>query len=329
MDLALISYFTLAFGVVMYVILDGFDLGVGILFPFARSRQDRDLMINSIAPVWDGNETWLVLGGTLLFAAFPAAYSILLPAWYIPLIVFLFALVFRGVAFEFRPKARHKWIWGSSFAAGSILAAFAQGLVLGSFVQGVAVQDRAYAGGAFDWLTPFALMTGVALVIGYALLGATWLIIKAEGSLQAWCHDIARPLVPVLVFFIAAVSVWTPLAVPPIAARWFSWPNVLYLSPVPAITALIAYALWRALHARRRERAPFMLSIGLFLLAYFGLAVSLWPYIVPRALTIHDAASPPETQAFVLVGVLVLLPIVLGYTVHTYRIFRGKAEIHY
>ncbi len=328
MDLALVSYFIMAFGVAMYVILDGFDLGVGILFPFARSQPDRDLLINSIAPVWDGNETWLVLGGTLLFAAFPVAYSILLPAWYIPLIVFLFALVFRGVAFEFRSKALRKWIWGLSFAAGSVLAAFAQGLVLGGFVQGITVQGHNYVGGAFEWLTPFALMTGVALVIGYALLGATWLILKTEGHLQAWCYSIARPLMPALLFFIAAVSVWTPLAEPAIAARWFSWPNILYLSPIPVVTALTAYALWRAL-STRRERAPFVLSIGLFMLAYFGLAVSLWPYIVPRTLTIWDAASPPETQAFVLVGVLVLLPIVLGYTVHTYRIFRGKAEIHY
>lgn len=330
MDLALLSYLILALGVIMYVILDGFDLGVGILFPFARHHADRDLLINSIAPLWDGNETWLVLGGTLLFAAFPAAYSILLPAWYIPLIVFLFALVFRGVAFEFRPRARRKWVWGSAFAAGSGVAAFAQGVILGSFVQGIAVEGRSFAGGPFDWLTPFTLLTGAALVTGYALLGATWLITKTEGAVQAWCYRIARRLMFALLFFIAAVSVWTPLADPAIAARWFGWPNIAYLSPVPAVTAVIAYALWRSLQTRR-ERAPFLLSVGLFLLSFFGLAVSLWPYIVPRALTIWDAASPPATQAFVLVGVLIMLPIVLGYTVHTYRIFRGKAsaEIHY
>jgi cytochrome bd ubiquinol oxidase subunit II len=325
MDLALVSAAVIAFGVAMYVILDGFDLGTGILFPFAPSRRDRDTMINSIAPVWDGNETWLVLGGVVLLAGFPLAYSILLPAWYIPLMLFLFALVFRGVAFEFRPKAEHKWLWSLSFSAGSMLAAFAQGLVLGSFVQGLAIVDGAFVGGPFDWLTPFSFMVGVALVAGYALLGATWLILKTEGALQAWCYRAARPLVLALLAFIVMVSVWTPLVEEDIARRWFTWPNIAYLSPVPLITAVTAYALWRALHTRR-ELAPFLLSIALFMLSYFGLAVSLWPYIVPRTLTVWEAASPPETQIFLLVGVLLLLPVVLGYTIYTYRVFRGKVS---
>jgi cytochrome d ubiquinol oxidase subunit II len=325
MDLPLIAGLVIAFGIVMYVLLDGFDLGVGILFPFAPTHQDRDVMINSIAPVWDGNETWLVLGGTTLFAAFPIAYSILFPAWYIPFMLFLFAIVFRGVAFEFRPKARRKWLWSLSFSAGSILATFAQGVVLGSFIEGFKVSGHAFAGSLMDWLTPFSLMTGIALITGYALLGATWLILKTEGPLQLWCYRIAKPLMLALLVFIGAVSVWTPLAQPEIAARWFSWPNLLYLSPVPLLTAFDAYLLWRALNTER-ELAPFVFSVGLFLLSYSGLTVSLWPYAVPRVMTVWEAASPPQTQAFILTGVLILLPIVLGYTVHTYRVFRGKVS---
>jgi cytochrome d ubiquinol oxidase subunit II len=329
MDLVLVSAAVLALGVAMYVVLDGFDLGVGILFPFAP-RQDRTTMMNSIAPVWDGNETWLVLGGAVLLAAFPAAYSILLPAWYLPLIAFLFALVFRGVAFEFRASARNKAPWSAAFSAGSILATAAQGMILGSFIEGVRVEEGAFAGGPLDWASPFSLLAGLGLLAGYGLLGATWLVWKTEGELQAWAYRAARSALVLTLLFIVLVSVYTPLAEPDIARRWFGWPNLLFLSPVPALTALMAVLLWRALRVRR-ERSPFWLSVGLFLLSYFGLAVSLWPYIVPRALTFWDAASPPATQAFILTGVLVLLPLVLGYTMHTYRVFRHKVsgEQHY
>jgi cytochrome d ubiquinol oxidase subunit II len=329
MDLVLVSAAVLTLGVAMYVILDGFDLGVGILFPFAP-QQDRTTMMNSIAPVWDGNETWLVLGGAVLLAAFPAAYSILLPAWYLPLIAFLFALVFRGVAFEFRASARNKAPWGTAFSAGSIVATAAQGTILGSFIEGVRVEEGAFAGGALDWASPFSLLAGLGLLAGYGLLGATWLVWKTEGELQAWAYRAARRALVLTLLFILLVSVYTPLAEPDIARRWFGWPNLLFLSPVPALTALIAVLLWRALR-NRQERSPFWLGVGLFLLSYFGLAVSLWPYIVPRALTIWDAASPPATQAFILTGVVVLLPLVLGYTMHTYRVFRHKvsADEHY
>lgn len=327
MDLALVSSLVIAFGIAMYVILDGFDLGVGILFPLVRP-ESRDVLMASIAPVWDGNETWLVLGGAVWFAAFPVAYSILLPAWYIPMMLFLFALVFRGVAFEFRAQAQAKLPWSVSFAAGSLVAAFAQGAVLGSFVQGVQQSGGRFTGGPWDWLTPFSVLTGVGVVAGYMLLGAGWLIYKTDGVLQAWCYRVARRALIAVAAFIAAVSIWTPLTEPAIAARWFQWPNVLWLAPVPLLTAVTVYALWRAL-AHRRELAPFLISVVLFMLAYLGLGVSLWPYIVPRTLTVWEAASPHATQAFVLTGVLLLLPLVLGYTWHTYRVFRGKASVHH
>ncbi len=309
----------------MYIILDGFDLGIGILFLWAANERERDIMMNSVAPVWDGNETWLVLGGSVLFGAFPVAYGLIMPAIYLPMIVFLFALIFRGVAFEFRFKSRNRTWWNLSFSAGSTLATFAQGLILGSFIQGYPIAGKQYAGGAFEWLTPFSVMAGVALVAGYALLGATWLILKTEGPLQEWCYRAARGLMLVVLLFIGLVSVWTPLRYPEIAARWFGWPNILYLSPVPIVTALVAFLLWQALR-NRSVRAPFPLSIGLFMLSYLGLGVSLWPYIVPRVLTIRQAAAPVETQGFLLIGVALFLPLVLIYTVFTYWVFRGKVS---
>ncbi len=330
MDLALLSALLIAFGIAMYVLLDGFDLGVGILFLFVRDERERQLLMASIAPVWDGNETWLVLGGALLLAAFPLAYSLLLPAWYVPLLIFLVALVFRGVAFEFRPQARRKLLWGLSFSLGSLVATLAQGALLGSFVQGLEVERGRYVGGTWGWLTPFSVMTAAGLAAGYALLGAAWLIFKTEGRLQAWCYAVARRLAVVVLAFIVLVSVWTPLAQPAIAQRWFSWPNLLYLSPVPLLTAGVAAGLWRAL-ARRRELAPFVYAVSLFLLSFFGLAISTWPYAVPRAVTVWEAAASPSTQMFILAGVGLLLPLVLGYTIHTYRVFRHKADLdmHY
>jgi cytochrome d ubiquinol oxidase subunit II len=310
----------------MYVLLDGFDLGVGILFPFAPSDTDRDLMMTSVAPIWDGNETWLVLGGAGLFGAFPLAYAVILSGTYIPLLIMLIALILRGVAFEFRFKAdtsRH--LWDKAFHYGSLLATIAQGLVLGAFVQGFEVQGRDFAGGMFEWLSPFALLTGVALVSGYALLGATWLIWKTEGELQSWAYRMATPLLLAVLGFVGAVSIWTPLMNPDIAARWFSWPNLAYLSPVPLVTALAAYTLYRAL-TRRREVVPFLLTMSLFLLSFLGLGISLWPHAVPPSITIWDAAAPPETQAFLIVGVGALIPVILAYTAFSYYVFRGKVR---
>ncbi|MEN3975211.1 cytochrome d ubiquinol oxidase subunit II [Emcibacter sp. SYSU 3D8] len=326
MDVTLIWTAVIAFGVAMYIIMDGFDLGVGILFPFTRREEWRDVMMDSIAPVWDGNETWLVLGGAGLFGAFPLAYATVLPALYVPLILFLVALVFRGIAFEFRHGSNtSKWAWNLSFAAGSTIAAFAQGLVLGSFVQGLPIENGVFVGNALSWLTPFSIFTGVALVIGYGLLGSTWLIGKTEGDLQDWMFKAAKGLTIGLLAAIIVVSLWTPLLQPEIAARWFSMPNLLLLAPIPILTAAVALLLLLALK-NRREGAPFFLSISLFLLSYLGLAVSLWPYIVPRAFTIWEAAAPPETQIFLLVGALLFVPLVLTYTIIVYRVFRGKVR---
>lgn len=318
MDLALLSALVIAFAVLMYVVLDGFDLGIGILFPFVRAPADRERLLASIAPLWDGNETWLVLGGAMLFAGFPAAYARLFSFWYLPLLMLLLALVFRGVAFEFRPRARNRWIWDWAFSAGSTVAAFAQGVLLGSFIEGLPA-----AGSSGGWLTPFSAMVGAGLVAGYALLGATWVVYKTEGQLQLWAYRQARRTALVTIAFIGVVSLWTPYAEPAIAQRWFSWPNIAWLAPLPLTTLFVAYALLRSL-TRRRALVPFLLSVGLFILAYAGLAVSLWPYAVPRTLTVWDAAAPATTQIFMLLGTAVLLPLVLGYTWHTYRVFRGK-----
>lgn len=309
--------------VAMYVILDGFDLGIGILFPFSRSESERDLMMRSIAPFWDGNETWLVLGGAGLFVAFPKAYAVIMPAFYLPVIVMLLALVFRGVAFEFRTVARSKKAWNAAFIAGSVTAAFAQGVILGSLVQGVAVSNDAYAGGTFDWATPFAFMCGLALVAGYGLLGATWLAMKTEGPVADRARVQSKQFLLAVLAFMAVVSLWTPLSEPRIAARWFSLPNFYFLWPVPAVTALTAYAAWRWI-GQRRDAPPFLAAIALFLLGYLGLVISNFPYLVPPTLTVWDTAAAASSQIFMLIGTLVLLPIILGYTVMIYWLFRGK-----
>ena len=324
LDLPLLWACIIAFGVIMYVVLDGFDLGLGILFPFAKGDRERDLMMNSVAPVWDGNETWLVLGGAALFGAFPMAYAVLLSAFYLPLMIMLVALIFRGVAFEFRFKSRRNrhW-WDIAFAGGSTVAAFTQGLVLGTFIQGVPVAGREFAGGSFDWLTPFAVFAGFAVVAGYAMLGASWLLMKSEGELQAWARRAVRILGQATLLAILGVSLWTPFLDTDIAQRWFSWPNILYLSPVPILVGLLALWLEYAL-AKGQERAPFFLTLALFLLSYGGLAISLWPHIIPPEITIWEAAAPPASQLFMLVGVGILVPIILVYTGYNYWVFRGK-----
>jgi len=312
--------------VALYVILDGFDLGVGILFPFTHSDAERDQMANSIAPFWDGNETWLVLGGAGLLVAFPLAYAVIMPAFYIPVIVMLLALVFRGVAFEFRSVARtSKVYWNVAFAAGSTLAGFCQGVILAGMVIGPKVENGAFAGGPFDWATPFAALCGLGVVAGYALLGATWLVMKTEGTVADRARRQGKLLLLVVLAFMAAVSLWTPLAVPRIAERWFSLPNFYYLWPIPAVTALVAFLGWRALE-RGGEITPFFASIGLFLLGYLGLAISSYPYLVPPSLTVRQTAAAPSSQMFMLIGTLFLLPVVLGYIVFVYWLFRGKVR---
>ena len=312
--------------VAMYVILDGFDLGVGILFPFAENERQRDQMMNSVAPFWDGNETWLVLGGAGMMVAFPLAYSIILPALYLPVITMLLALVFRGVGFEFRWLGMtSKRYWSLAFAGGSALAAFCQGLVLGGLIQGIKVENGAFAGGAFDWATPFAILCGLGVVSGYALLGATWLVMKADGAVRQRARAQGKLLVVAMLCFMAIVSLWTPLSFERIAVRWFSIPNVLFVWWVPAATALIALALWRWLDAGR-DALPFLATIALFLLGYLGLVISNFPYLVPPSLTIWQTASAPATQVFMLMGTLVMLPIIVGYTIFVYWTFSGKVR---
>lgn len=317
----------IAVAVLMYVVMDGFDLGIGVLFPFAPGEESRDTMMNSVAPIWDGNETWLILGGGGLLAAFPVAYATILPALYLPVILMLLALVFRGVAFEFRFKAspENRWVWNLAFAGGSTLAAFAQGVILGAFIQGFAVANEQFVGGAFDWLTPFALLTGLALVAGYALLGATWLILKTEGDLQGWAYDTTRWLLGLVTVFLAAVSLWTPFLDNAIHLRWFTWPNIAFLSPVPIVTALVLLRIWQTVQ-RRYEFQPFLLSIGLFCLSYLGLGISVYPHVVPPEVTIWSAANHNASLLFMLVGILILLPVILVYTAYTYWVFRGKVR---
>jgi len=324
-DLALVWTGIIGFAVAMYILMDGFDLGIGILFPFAESEDERDVMMNTVAPIWDGNETWLVLGGTGLIAAFPLAYAIIMPALYFPILIMLIALIFRGVAFEFRFKSHHRRLWGIAFCVGSVTATFAQGLVLGGFIQGFHVEGRHFVGGAFDWFSLFGVAVGLALVAGYALLGATWLILKTEGELQVRFRGLARPLLLIMVGSIALVSIWTPLKYPSTAERWFSFPNMLYLSPLPLTTAAVALGVLYALR-RRAEVLPFVLSLGLFLLGFLGLSISLWPYLVPPSITIWDAAGDPASQGFMLVGMIVLLPAILFYTGYSYVVFRGKVR---
>jgi cytochrome d ubiquinol oxidase subunit II len=328
MVLDLVPLWTVLLGLAVfyYVVFDGFDLGVGMLHGFVRGEAGRATAMNSIAPVWDGNATWLVFGGLGLLTAFPLAFAIIIPAVYFPILIMLLALVFRGVAFEFRfrhPALRR--FWDGAFCGGSLVATFAQGVVLGTFIQGFKVEGRQFAGSSFDWLAPFPLATGVALMFGYGLLGACWLILKTEGELQDWARRAAGICLIAVLAAIAGVSIWTPLAHPNIAQRWFSWPNIAFLSPVPIITALIALGEWEALR-RRHELTPFLGAVALFLMSFVGIAISLWPMIVPYHYTLWQAASSASTQAFLLIGTLFLLPVILMYTAWSYWVFRGKAR---
>jgi cytochrome bd ubiquinol oxidase subunit II len=317
----------LGFAVFFYVLLDGFDLGVGILYNFAPSGQARNLMINSIAPIWDGNETWLVLGGLGLLAAFPLAFAIIIPAVYFPILVMLLALIFRGAAFEFRFRdAERRGFWDHAFGIGSVTATFAQGVVLGAFIQGFAVTDRHFSGGSFDCITPFSLFTGLALVSGYGLLGAGWLVLKLEGDLQTRARLQARWCFLLTLAAVAIVSLWTPFMDSDIARRWFSWPDIAFLSPVPLLTGLIAILEWRAIADPKAELRPFLYAACLFSLSYLGIAISLWPMIVPHRYSLWQAASAPDTQIFLGTGTLFLLPVILIYTGWSYWVFRGKAR---
>jgi cytochrome d ubiquinol oxidase subunit II len=325
-DLAFIWAGIIAFAVLAYVIADGFDLGIGILFPLFKEKHDRDVAMNSIAPVWDGNETWLVLGGGSLYAAFPLAYAVILPALYAPLIAMLLGLVFRGVAFEFRWRTEHgRIVWDWAFAGGSTLVALTQGIALGALVQGIRVSGRAYGGGWLDWLTPFSVLTGIALVTGYALLGATWLTMKTTGSLRDAARRFAFASGIGTVALIGVVSLWTPFLNPIFMTRWFTFPAILYTLPVPLA---VAGAIWLLFDGLRAERdvQPFAAALGLFALCFIGLGISLYPEIVPPDITIWQAAAPANSLGFLLIGALILIPIIIGYMASAYWVFRGKVD---
>ena len=323
-------FWTAALGlaVTLYVLLDGFSLGIGVLYPFAKDDDERDLMMASVVPVWDGNQTWLVGGGMALFTAFPKAFNLLMSVLYLPLILMVIALVFRGVAFEFRFKAKRKRVWDWAFTGGSTVAAFCQGLVLGTYIQGFNYDGRQLEIAAGGILSPFAIFTGLAVVCAYALLASCWLIMKTEGDLQDWARRSARRLMPVIVIGIAAVSLWTPYVLPHVAELWFSFPNFIVLSPIPLWTLVLILLMgWMLFRDRGREIGPFLCCIGLYLLTLAGLGVSLFPYIVPRELTIWDVAAPEGSLFFAMVGVLFIVPIILLYTAHAYYVFRGKTDI--
>ena len=316
----------IAFAVLAYVVLDGFDLGVGILFPFFPEQHDRNVMTNSVAPVWDGNETWLVLGGGGLMAVFPLAYATVLPALYIPIILMLLGLIFRGVAFEFRFRTqRWRGLWDWGFALGSATAALMQGIALGALVQGIAIENRQYAGGWWDWLSLFSITTGIAVVVGYALLGATWLNLKTTGELQAKAKQLAIYAGVGTLALIGVVSLWTPFLEPIYFERWFQWPTAFFSAFVPLLLAVCAFGLWQGLTTGKHLQ-PFLSALGLFVLSFAGLGISFYPYIVPGALTIEEAAAPDDSLAFLLVGAVILIPIILAYTGYAYWVFRGKVD---
>lgn len=332
-DLSTIWAVIIYFGVFMYVVMDGFDLGIGMLFPFVKDRHERDVMMNTVAPIWDGNETWLVLGGAGLFAAFPRAYGLVLSALYLPLVFMLLGLIFRGIAFEFRFKAldHERHFWDKAFIGGSLTAGFFQGVALGAYVHGIPITNTPlgpqFAGSAFDWLQPFPLMCGVGVVVAYSLLGCTWLIFRTEDALQKRMLIIARPLGLLLVCAVVAVSIWTPLDNPQVADRWFSWPGMLWFAPVPALVALGIVLLLRSLAGDAPHHGPFVASLGLIFLGYTGLAISVWPNIVPPNLSIWAAASSRSSQEFTLLGTLFILPFIIGYTCFSYYVFRGKVRL--
>lgn len=327
-DLALIWFIIIVFSILMYVVMDGFDLGIGLLYPMVPATEDRDVMMNTVAPVWDGNETWLVMGGAGLFGAFPLAYAVILDALAIPLTIMLIGLIFRGVAFEFRFKATpaHRPFWDKSFIAGSFVATFSQGVVLGAFLNGFPVQGRVWSGSVFDWVTPFSLFCGLGLVVAYALLGCSWLIIKTEGELQERMRKLARPLLLALLVILAIVSGWTPLSHQAIADRWFSLPNLLFFLPVPILVLLVSWGLWHTAWNRQAHYAPFILTLALVFLGFSGLGISIWPNLIPPDISFRAASSPPQSQGFMLVGALFIIPLILVYTFWSYYVFRGKVK---
>lgn len=326
LDLPFIWAGIIAFAVLVYVVLDGFDLGVGILFPFAEDSHDHDVMMNSVAPVWDGNETWLVMGGGGLLAAFPLAYATVLPALYMPIIIMLLALVFRGVAFEYRWRTvRWRRVWDVSFFGGSFVATLMQGIALGALVQGIEIKNRAYAGGWWDWLTPFSILTGIAVICGYTLLGSTWLVIKTEGELQMRMRNLSWIFAVTTLIFVGLASIVTPFLYPAYIERWLTFPTAYFSLTVPL---LVLFAIWKLFSGLidQSDYAPFLSSLAIFVLGFIGIGISFYPHIVPPSLTIAEAAAPTKSLEFALLGTVILLPLILAYTAYSYWIFRGKVN---
>ena len=327
-DITVIWFVIIVFATLMYIVMDGFDLGIGMLFSIVHTPGERDVMVNSVAPVWDGNETWLVLGGAGLFGAFPLAYAVIADALAIPLTMMLIGLIFRGVAFEFRFKATpsHRLFWDYAFAGGSLLATVSQGIVVGAVINGFDIAERRFAGSALDWLTPFNVFCGLGLVAAYLLLGTTWLIMKSDGALQERMRKLTRHVLLALLAVIAVVSIWTPLSWQYIAERWFTLPNFYWFVPVPILVTIFSLWIWRLSSDNSSHARPFILTLGLIFLGFSGLGISLWPYIIPPHITLWDAAAPPASQMFMLVGTLIIIPVILMYTAWSYYVFRGKVS---
>jgi cytochrome d ubiquinol oxidase subunit II len=316
MDLALVFMVLMGVSVLAYVVLDGYDLGVGMLMP-AATDHEQSLMVASIGPFWDANETWLVLGIGILLAAFPVAHGIVLGALYLPVVAMLVGLMFRGVAFEMRIKAEgwHRELWNWLFWAGSFLAAFAQGLMLGRYITG-------FQSGAGYWL--FALVTGAALCGGYVLLGATWVIYRTEGALRDKAVAWARWGLLWVALGVALVSLGTPLVSETVREKWFSFPRIVFVSILPLAT--VAAWLWVWFSLRKSDIKPFLGSIAIYVLAFLGLAYSLFPYVIIDRMTIWQAAAHESALKFVLVGAVIVLPFIFGYTIYVYRVFGGKTK---
>jgi len=326
MDLVHIWLGLVGLVVILYVVLDGFSLGVALLFPTAEDEGERDILMNTIAPVWDANQTWLVFGGGALFAAFPMIYTVLFSSLYIPLLTLVFGLIFRGVAFEFRANSSRKSPWNKAFFFGSLAAVFTQGLVLGGYLSGTKVVEGIFAGGPFDWLNPFSIMVGLALIAGYVLLGSTYLVIKTTGAVQERAYRQAYLSALAVAAFMIVVSIWTPVHDPSIPARWFSPPRIYFIWTFPLLGVVAFFLLLRSLKKRTTELKPFVFSVLLFLSAYLGLQAAIYPYAIPPSVTIYEAASQRETMMFTLWGVAIVLPFVVGYTLYSYWVFRGKVE---
>lgn len=325
MDLVITWAALLGLAVILYVVLDGFSLGIGLLFPFTKDDRERDTLMNSIAPVWDANQTWLVFSGAGLFVAFPMMYGVLFSALYVPLFAFLYGLIFRGVSFEFRINSTRKRKWDRAFFLGSLTAVIAQGLTLGGILSGVRVTGGQFGGGPFDWLNPYSLATAGGLVSGYILLASAFLIIKTTGRVREQASRRAFRSAGIVLVFQVIMIMWTSFHYSGMLQNWLSPPRMYFIWIFPLISLFSFSMIIKSLRAGR-ETAPFTWSAIFFFAGYLALAASIYPYAVPPRITLHEAAARQETLAFTLWGAALIMPVVLGYTIYSYRVFRGKVD---